>query len=123
MVLNLKRKWWKSDCVIGTLSGDDYFSLYTLEPLFPTSPKIPSGEYKCIRHQSEHLKYEVWMLIRVQNHDYVYIHIGNTSEDSDGCILVGKEYTGNMVLKSKLGFKQLMDLTKDEIEITLIIEN
>ena len=50
------------------------------------------------------------------------IHIGNTSADTEGCILVGKNTQVGKVLESTITFKALYDRlkeAKDAIYITI----
>ena len=55
---------------------------------------IPSGIYKISRRESPKFKRNMIWLLDTKNQyinfDLVYIHAGNKSEDSDGCILSAK---------------------------------
>lgn len=56
---------------------------------------IPAGEYEMYLRRSKknggtgNRAYDVWELIGVPGRDVVQIHIGNTLDDTQGCILVG----------------------------------
>ena len=58
---------------------------------------IPAGRYSVVRHNGTRFK-NVWRLEMVPNRDFVLIHNGNTTDDVEGCILVGLEHG---VLKGK----------------------
>ena len=73
--------------------------------------RIPSGKYRVTlrtvgsTHESYKNKFpdfHIGMLwVRdVQNFEYILIHIGNTGEDTHGCLLLGDKVTNN---KLKLG--------------------
>ena len=106
MLLELIRKKNNSDATLGELSIDGKFECYTLEDeprevKVYAETRIPAGEYKIKFQTSGEMtkKYFVkfpdihkgmlW-LQDVPNFTGVYIHIGNTDDDSKGCILVGK---------------------------------
>lgn len=62
-------------------------------------------------------------LKNVPGYDGVLIHPGNTSKDTSGCILVGKNTVKGMVTSSQDTFRALMDmLTKAEEPIIITIE-
>lgn len=91
---------------IGNLSINGEFECFTLEDTF-NDPKIygktriPAGKYdiKLRKEGSMHGRYSnkfgsehkgmIW-LQDVPDYEWVYIHIGNNEEHTDGCILVGK---------------------------------
>jgi len=52
---------------------------------------IPSGEYSCIPHNGGRFK-DVWEVSGVSGRTAVLIHNGNTINDTEGCILVGKGF-------------------------------
>lgn len=83
---------------------------------------IPGGKYTCSKVQS---KWGLTWYIPVEGRTGIIIHPGNTSDDLRGCIAIG-EQLGSLkgrpaVLKSDKAFKNLINLTKHEHEITLSI--
>ena len=61
-------------------------------------------------------------LLNVPAFDGVLIHIGNTANDSEGCILVGKNTKVGKVLESGVTFRALyarLKEAKDNIYITI----
>ena len=51
-------------------------------------------------------------LVNVKGYDGVLIHIGNTEQDTDGCILVGENKAKGKVLNSTDTFKRLYAILK-----------
>jgi len=97
MKIEVKRTWF--DAKLGTLGQmyvDDLFVGYTLEdPVRPFGVKIhgqtaiPVGLYKIeIRHSAKFQR-DMPFLVGVSNFVGVMIHWGNTTADTEGCILVG----------------------------------
>lgn len=139
MKLRLERCMQTDINTIGRLFVDDVYECHTLEDVYH-SPKvygktrIPAGTYKITFRTvgTTHSKYSkrfpdfhkgmLW-LRDVPNFEYILIHIGNTPEDTDGCILVGlapskdfKKLVGSTVAYTNL-YKKVMD--EEELEITI----
>lgn len=87
---------------------------YTLEDEFREAKqsketRIPAGFYEVVINQADtpktlsyRKKYAPWfkyhlMLKNVPNFTGIYIHVGNTDEDSEGCILLGDSADNNTV--------------------------
>lgn len=128
MKLKLIRNKFLKDCTIGTLLIDDRdVGIYTLEDAVrefkvPGATAIPYGTYKVIVTYSNRFKRELPLLLNVPNFEGIRIHPGNSSGDTEGCILVGKEWNGtDFILQSGKAFAELFDLIKKspqtEIEI------
>lgn len=60
-------------------------------------------------------------LISVPGFDGVLIHVGNTAEDTDGCILVGYNKAVGKVVNSKEAFKKLWAVIKGDERIYITI--
>lgn len=77
-------------------------------------PKLPPGEYLCVKgmHQLAHMNqpFETFEIIDVPGHSNILLHVGNTNDDSEGCVLLGCSQSGNMILESRKAFEAFMQL-------------
>jgi len=105
MKLKLERYYSTQDFTIGRLFIDDQFECYVLEDEFRTvkvmhETRISAGTYEIKlrtfggHHERYTKKFDfhkgmLW-LQDVPNFKDILIHIGNTDEDTSGCLLVGK---------------------------------
>ena len=139
MELRLVREVFSDKSTIGRLFVDGVFYCYTLEdkcrqvvgkPVSDWKVKaqtaIPVGHYPVIVNMSTHFKKELPLLVGVEGYDGVRIHAGNTAEDTEGCILVGRtrgvDFIGNS--QSIFGdlFKKIKDAYIREEQITISVE-
>ena len=67
---------------------------------------IPFGTYKVIINMSPKYGRLMPRLLNVPHFDGILIHSGNTEQDSEGCILVGKR-SGQKVINSRDTFNRL----------------
>ena len=134
MNLQLHRLNDDGKSTIGALYLDGKFNCFTLEDTY-NEPKvygktrIPEGSYSVeLRKeggmvQKYNERYEghdgmLW-LRNVDNFEYVYIHVGNSDVDSDGCILVGRNCNttnGQSINGSVLAYRELYPLVQSQIE-------
>ena len=89
---------------------------------------IPAGEYKVrlrLPRESATRDYIHLLVQDVPNRSYILVHIGNTTSDTKGCILVGQsrqqDFVGNSTLAMELIIKEIIHLGGENI--TLIIKN
>ena len=75
------------DALPGELFLDGAHAGWTLERV---SVAIPAGRYAITIHQSPHFGRLMPMLVDVPGRQFIFIHWGNYSANSDGCILVGE---------------------------------
>ena len=103
--LNLHRINHSDDFTSGYLKYNGQFECYTLEDekrliKVPGETAIPAGSYDIVirevlspltkRYRDKFAWFEYHlMLVGVPNFQYVYIHIGNNDDHTDGCLLVG----------------------------------
>lgn len=137
MKIRVKRIACKPLYTIGKLYIDDEYFCDTLEDRdrgldnsmteqeiksikMPSQTAIPTGTYRVTMNvQSPKYKKRaayafckgyVPRLLDVKGFDGILIHIGNTKEDTAGCILVGKNSVVGQVLNSTATFKKFYSL-------------
>lgn len=115
--MTLTRTEYRDDGIFGELRDDTGTVIaVTLEHSYDKVPKIPAGTYTCVKgqHQLHSMThpFTAFMLENVPNHTNCLIHMGNWNDDSDGCILVGKDVAqspkGQMITASIITFNALM---------------
>ncbi|MGL4296253.1 MAG: DUF5675 family protein [Aestuariivirga sp.] len=85
---------------------------------------IPAGRYRCRRVRSPKfgITFEV---CDVPGRSHILFHSGNTIEDTEGCILVGEEFSGTwdapMLVSSRRGFLELFSYLEGIPEFDLNI--
>lgn len=137
MNLELKRVKLGEDYTIGRLSLDGRFLCYTLEDTvrevigepvanwkIQNKTAIPAGVYPVIITMSARFKIRLPLLMDVPGFSGVRIHTGNSSKDTEGCILVGSTWDGSSgwIGSSKVAFSLLfpiLDQAKEPITITI----
>lgn len=138
MNLELKRVKFGEDYTIGHLSVDGRFLCYTLEDKVrevigePVSSwkvqnqtAIPKGVYPVIITMSARFRTRLPLLMDVPGFSGVRIHTGNSSKDTEGCILVGSTWDGKSgwIGSSKVAFSILfpvLEQAKEAVTITII---
>jgi len=106
------------ECTIGILlqvmdTGKTLFQAYTMEDQFQAvkvraETRIPAGTYEIVIQKEEtpktlaYRKRYHWfkshlMLKDVPGFVGIYIHVGNTDDDSEGCILLGDNADNNVI--------------------------
>jgi hypothetical protein len=128
----------------GLLFLNGNFVCYTLEDThrekkIPGATRIPAGTYQIALREigTVHARYKqrypsfhkgmIWIK-DVPNYDGVLIHIGNTYEDTRGCILVGDSVGNNAIEDGKINFsaqayrrlyKQVLETIDENSYITI----
>lgn len=136
MELKLNRIFLGSSATIGELLINDKHLCDTLEDrVRPEGEKvygktaIPEGTYEVKLTHSPRFKKILPEILNVPNFSGIRIHTGNSSKDTEGCILVGtwdgeKE---DWISDSRIAFEKLMSLlqkAEDKKEsITITINN
>jgi hypothetical protein len=107
---------------------DGVYECYTLEDVVRNGTKvlgktaIPIGEYKLIVDASARFKQDMPHILDVPDFTGVRIHSGNTSADTDGCILLGSTWAGkDFIGNSKIAYKKFFDKLKKAKTATIKI--
>lgn len=136
MELKLNRIFLGSSATIGELYIDKKYIADTLEDrVRPEGEKvygktaIPEGTYEVKLTYSPRFKKILPEILNVPNFSGIRIHTGNSSKDTEGCILVGtwdgeKE---DWASDSKIAFNKLMSLleeaTNNKEKITITVKS
>jgi hypothetical protein len=111
VILTLSRQSHESGTV-GRLARGGLFLCYTLEPQTP----IPAGTYQVVITRSQRFQRDLPILLNVPGHTGIRIHAGNTTADTQGCILVGKGKAPASVTQSRLALAQVMRVIQSSPE-------
>lgn len=136
MELTLNRIFLGSSATIGELLINDKHLCDTLEDrVRPEGEKvygktaIPEGTYEVKLTHSPRFKKILPEILNVPNFSGIRIHTGNSSKDTEGCILVGtwdggkEDWIGN----SRIAFDELMTLleeaTNNKEKVTITVKS
>lgn len=136
MELKLNRIFLGSSATIGELLVNDKYLCDTLEDrVRPEGEKvygktaIPEGMYEVKLTHSPRFKKILPEILNVPNFSGIRIHTGNSSKDTEGCILVGtwdgekEDWVGN----SRIAFDELMTLleeaTNNKEKVTITVKS
>lgn len=136
MELKLNRIFLGSSATIGELLVNDKHLCDTLEDrVRPEGEKvygktaIPEGTYEVKLTHSPRFKKTLPEILNVPNFSGIRIHTGNSSKDTEGCILVGtwdgekEDWVGN----SRIAFDELMTLleeaTNNKEKVTITVKS
>ena len=85
---------------------------------------IPTGQYLCKRYSSSKFP-NTFKVVSVPERSGILFHIGNNTNDTEGCVLLGSEfnYDDNKITikESTKAFNKFIDLLEDEKEFRLTI--
>lgn len=136
MELKLNRIFLGSSATIGELLVNDKHLCDTLEDrVRPEGEKvygktaIPEGKYEIELTHSPRFKKILPEILNVPNFSGIRIHTGNSSKDTEGCIIVGtwdgekEDWVGS----SKIAFDKLMSLleeaTNNKEKVTITVKS
>ena len=136
MELTLNRIFLGSSATIGELLINDKHLCDTLEDrVRPEGEKvygktaIPEGTYEVKLTHSPRFKKILPEILNVPNFSGIRIHTGNSSKDTEGCIIVGN-WDGekeDWVGSSKIDFDKLMSLlekaTNNKEKVTITVKS
>ena len=137
MKLLLERLPSEMTCTLGSLFVNGEYLCVTLEDVvreFPGVPveqwkikgetAIPAGTYDVRLTFSNRFQKVLPQLMNVPGFEGIRIHAGNTSADTEGCLLVGREIGSESILQSRMALQDLMDkLTMTTELVTIEITN
>lgn len=121
MELKLVRRWLSEKSTIGELTIDsaagEIFRCFTIEDVVrppgvkvPGKTAIPAGRYKVTLEPSPKFHGAIKPRLHdVPNFQGILIHAGNTADDSEGCILVGRRRRPNFVGESRRALEELQE--------------
>jgi hypothetical protein len=111
MNLKLIRQIFTTKSTIGSLFIDGRFECFTLEDVvrppgikIPGATAIPYGNYKVIIDYSNRFARNMPHVLNVEMFEGIRIHPGNTSRDTEGCILLGTSKGQDIIYESKAAF-------------------
>ena len=128
MLIEVKRFEFKDTHTVGKMYVDGIYECYTLEDAVRNGTKIigktaiPIGTYKVIIDASTRFKQDMPHILDVPDFTGVRIHAGNTSADTDGCILLGSTWAGkDFIGNSKIAYKKFFDKLKQNKTVSITI--
>jgi len=128
MLIEVKRFEFKDTYTVGKMYIDNIYECYTLEDVVRKGAKvngqtaIPTGTYNLIINHSNRFNRDLPLLENVPNFTGVRIHAGNTSANTEGCILVGTTWSGkDFIGNSRVAFNKLFDKLKKAKTATIKI--
>ena len=80
---------------------------------------IPTGSYKYKHYYSTKFQRLCIALYDVPDRNYIAVHPGNTSEDTQGCILVGQGIKNDQLFNSKKALDAIINKLTDSGTITI----
>jgi hypothetical protein len=130
MTLSLQREPTVDGVTFGTLDVDGHRLCATLEDAVRVGPKvpgqtaIPAGTYTVVLTYSNRFQRVLPLLLDVPGFTGVRIHAGNSTADTEGCILVGSTRTRTMLRHSRVMLASLLVLLRDAPgPVTITITN
>ena len=121
MKLELIRKEFTEMSTIGDLLIDGEFFCYTLEDTVRDKKikgvtAIPYGTYEVIINFSNRFQKPMPLLLNVPNFEGVRFHSGNSSADTEGCILLGFTKSKDFIGNSRKAFNAFMPKLKEGLK-------
>ena len=128
MLIEVKRFDFKDTYTTGRMYINNLYFCYTLEDVVREGEKvngqtaIPIGTYDVIIDDSTRFGRPMPHILNVPNFTGVRIHSGNTSKDTEGCILLGHTYAGkDFIGNSKSAFDVFFEKLKEAKKATIKI--
>ena len=93
------------------------FSCKTLEPAWKNNQRnvscIPIGRYHVKARWSKKYK-DHFIVEEVRGRSYILFHVGNFREDTEGCVLVGRDY-------ARIDSDELLDITSSRATMNTLL--
>ena len=89
---------------MGELLNEGTHECWTLEP---SPPIMPIGRYRVRMQWSPRFNRAVPWVLDVPGHTAIEVHVGNSVEDTHGCILIGANKTKDRLQNSGVAFANL----------------
>lgn len=132
MNIKVSRLVDSGDTSIGIVSIDGKFQCFSVEDekrsvKVRAETRIPEGKYEVVfrTEGSHHEKYKVKYgvahhgmlhVINVPNFQFILIHIGNTDEDTEGCLLVGDTLNSNFTVSgSTIAYEKFYKIVSEAL--------
>ena len=128
----VKRFEFGPNYTVGKLWIDGAEQCYTLERETVSvtdgrKPAIPEGQYHTTINFSQHFQRDLPELLDVPGYEGIRIHPGNSDKDTEGCILLGRDWVGgDWISNSKVAFDavfQKMLNYKQDFVVTVTSDN
>lgn len=133
MKLKLTRDIFGNEFTLGGLEIDgEHFAFTVEDKVRPEGVKIhgmtaiPAGTYKVIITMSARFKKPLPLLLDVPNFSGIRIHSGNTAENTEGCLILGKVRTDTGVAMSRDAMAEFMPILaaalalNEEVDIEIV---
>lgn len=130
MKLLVERMEHGQDYTIGKLYIDGIFHCYTIEDQknekkVHGETRIPDGTYKVGTRWSPKFSpktnHEMLWVKDVPGFEYILIHTGNTDDDTEGCLVLGKRLGSlnnqRAVLDSKTAYNEVYPIVRKAIDL------
>lgn len=133
MELTLKRIAKRDTYTIGKLYVDGEYFCDTLEDKdrgltsdmslveikkikIKSKTAIPTGRYRVTMNMSTRFKKIMPQILNVPGFDGIRIHSGNTSADTEGCVLLGQNKVVGKVINSRTYTNKLYQIISDKVK-------
>lgn len=118
MNIIIKRKYYCNDYIIGDVYLNNCYTpvCNSLEPsLSVKHPAIPEGVYPIELRYSHKFKRYMPFLSGVSGRVGIMLHPGNTSKDTLGCILLGRNTIKGSLTDSRVTFNSVFDVLAHDL--------
>lgn len=121
-IITVERTIFTDKSTIGELHIDGDLFCHTLEDTcrkkgvkVDGKTAIPMGRYEVVIDHSTRFDRDMPHLLDVPGFEGIRIHAGNTSEDTEGCILLGMRHGDDVLYDSRSAYDKFFALLKDRL--------